>query len=310
MSDFTSTMTDSTAIDQSVLTAWNEATLFEAGYENVAAQLATIKVNKGAATIYFPRFANMTPVYSALTANADPSSTQITDTGLTIAPLEFGDVVTTTKKANLASGGRLDMAAAKVVGVHMGSSIDKIATVALEAFSTDVIYPNAKTAVGDLTEGDVLDGTFASRLYNRLARKNIPTIGGSYFGLAHDDLLHDLRQDAGAGNWTDVSQYSNITGVLNCEVGLYKGIRWLRSKNMTISADGGAGTVASYKVAVVGANALGYGVSEEPHIVISGPFDKLLRYVNVGWYGVFAFGVVDTDNMVLGNVASSVGANT
>jgi hypothetical protein len=89
---------------------------------------------------------------------------------------------------------------------------------------------------------------------------------------------------------------------------MFGGIRWLRSKNVTVTANSN-GTIDTYKVNVLGFNALGKAVSEEPHIVISGPFDKLLRFVNVGWFGVFEYGVVDTDNMVQGICASSVGNN-
>lgn len=310
MADFTSTMTNNTSVGDSVLSAWNQQTLFEAEAELVADQLATVKFQGGAATIYFPRFAQMTASTTALTDKQDPDSTEITDSAANIAPLEFGAVVTYTNKANLAAGGRVDLAAAKLVGVHMGTSLDALAQSKLEAFSTTIIYPNGKTAKTALDSGDVLDKKFAGQLYNKLARKNIPSIsGGSYFAIAHEDVLFDLREDASVGGWVSVNQYSNLTTILRNEVGMFQGIRWLRSKNSTVESNVN-GTVDGYYVSVLGSNALGKAVSEEPHIVISGPFDKLLRFVNIGWYGVLQYGVVDTDNMVLGRVASSVGTNT
>jgi N4-gp56 family major capsid protein len=309
MSDFTSTMTDSTSVGDSILSLWNQATLFEAAAELVTDQLATVRVAANAGTIYFPRFGQMANVTSALTNKEDVTSVEITDTAVSILPLEYGAAVTTTKKANLASDGRLDSAATRLVGQNMGSSMDKLAITKLEAFSTTVIYPNAATAASNISTSDVLDKTFANRLYNKLSRKNIPALkDGMYFGVAHEDCLFDLRNEVGAGSWVDVNKYSNATTVLRNEVGMFGGIRWLRSKNVTVTANSN-GTIDTYKVNVLGFNALGKAVSEEPHIVISGPFDKLLRFVNVGWFGVFEYGVVDTDNMVQGICASSVGNN-
>jgi N4-gp56 family major capsid protein len=186
--------------------------------------------------------------------------------------------------------------------------MDKIAQAKLEAFSTTVIYPNAASSAGTLGSADVLDRTFAGRLYNKLARKNVPgVVGGMYAGVAHEDQLFDLRQDAGSGNWVSVNQYSNLTPVLTNEIGMFEGIRWFRSKNVTVTANS-SGTLDSYKVNVLGLNALGKVVTKAPGIVISGPFDSLQRFYNVGWYGIFGYGVVDTDNMVQGITTSSVSA--
>jgi N4-gp56 family major capsid protein len=227
------------------------------------------------------------------------------DTAYTLTPLEYGNVVTTGKLVDFQTNGKGSQAASLVVGRNMGASVDKLGITALEAFTTTVIFPNAITAATDLTADDVLDLTFANRLYNKLARLNVPGIGGAYIGIAHDDNLYDLRD-----SMTDVSKYSDPSSVLKNEVGYAGGIRWLRSSNVAVSADGGAGTVASYKVNVVGMNALGLGISEAPHPVVTGPFDKLGRFINIGWYGCFVWGVLDTANMVQGGCASSVGANS
>jgi len=88
---------------------------------------------------------------------------------------------------------KLLVAAAALVGRNMGTSVDGLGIAALEAFTTTVIFPNAITAATSLTADDVLDLKFANRLYNKLARLNVPGIGANYVGIAHDDNLHDLR---------------------------------------------------------------------------------------------------------------------
>ncbi len=307
MTDFHATQTDNTSVGDSIISLWNEQTIFEADYELVCDQFATKKSGVGG-IMYFPRFALMTPTITALTDSVDLAATEVTDTAASLTATEYGRSTTYNIKAEVQSG-RVNLAVTKIIGSDMGASQDKIAMTRLEAFTTTVIYPNAATAVSNVTTSDVLDKAFAGRLYNKLARTNIPgAVDGVYAGIAHEDQLFDLRNDAGNGGWTDVSKYSSLVPVLKNEVGMFQGIRWFRSKNVTVTSDSN-GTIDTYKVNVLGANALGKFTNVEPHIVISGPFDALLRFYNVGWLGIFEYGVIDTACMVQGITASSVGAN-
>lgn len=299
---FTTVMTLVADVDDSVITLWDQGVILAYTPELVCDQLANIRVQLNAKTIQFTKYSNLT-VASALTEDEDPASVALVDAAITLTPAEEGRVVTRSQLAYFQTGGKVDTAAAQLVGRNMGLAVDTRAMTALEAFSTTRIYPNAATAVTNLATSDNLDHKFANRLYNKLARNNVPGINGSYFGVAHDDCLFDLRESL-----TPVRQYADLTGVLQNEVGMAAGIRWLRSSNVTVTADSN-GTIDSYKVNVVGSNALGKAIAKEPAPVISGPFDKLGRFLNVGWYGVFKYGIIDTGNMVQGLVASSVGAN-
>ncbi len=105
-----------------------------------------------------------------------------------------------------------------------------------------------------------------------------------------------------------MSKYADAQSVLRNEVGMFAGIRWLRSSNVTVTANSN-GTIDSYKVCVMGFNALGRGESTNLELSVRGPFDKLGRYLHYGWYWKGAYAVIDTANMVQGIVASSVGSN-
>lgn len=301
-SAFTTAMTAVADVDQSVIDLWDAGVLLTYTPELVVDQVCTIRKEIGGKILRFTRFANLA-IPSALTESYDVDSVALVDTGPTLTPVEEGNVVTRTALAKWQTNGKVDVAAALLVGRNMGVTQDNRGITALEAFSTTRVYPNAATAVTNLATTDILDVVFNNRLYNKLARLNVPGIDGKYFGIAHDDCLYDLRNAM-----TPIIQYQDLTSIRQGEVGMVGGIRWLRSSNATVTADSN-GTIDSYKVEVVGLNALGKGVSNEPHPVISGPFDKLLRFLNVGWYGCFVYGVIDTSNMVQGLCASSVGAN-
>ena len=78
----------------------------------------------------------------------------------------------------------------------------------------------------------------------------------------------------------------------------------------TIDADAGVGgTVDVYKSYFMGFNALGKAVSQEAQLKMTGPFDKLARFLNVGWVGCLKYLIIDQDALEVGISSSSVGDN-
>jgi hypothetical protein len=88
------------------------------------------------------------------------------------------------------------------------------------------------------------------------------------------------------------------------------GFRVIEDAQISINANSGSGNVDSYHCLAMGFNALGKAVSYDPSLVITPSGDKLARFINVGWYGILRYGIVDTDALWIGTTASSVGANT
>lgn len=310
MADFATTVTDAGVLDADEVTIFNNQVILAAFPELVADQAVSVSDSGPAKTFQFAKYATLS-VASALSDGVDPDSVALADSVATIVPAEEGNVVTLARIADLQAGLKAGNAAAALVGQNAGATADYRAIQALANASTNVIWPNAVTATTSLGENDILDSVFAGRLYNKLRRTNVAGIGGqAYLGFANDDCLYDLRNDTANGGWTDVSKYADPQSVLRNEVGMYKGIRWMTTSNISASDGGGSGTIDAYQVYVVGFNALGYASSQPIQLMVTGPFDKLRRFVNFGWYGVFGYGLIREENMVIGNVASTVGANS
>lgn len=310
MADFTTVVTDAGVLDADEVTMFEQGVIFGVTPELVADQTATVRAQANAKTIQFAVYANLSLATTPLTDGEDLVSTAMADSVQTLTPAEYGNVITLARLADVQSGLKAGNSAGFLIGRNAGATLDKLAITALEGATTNVIYPNGQTAVGNLTENDVLDKTFANRLASKLARANTPGIGGTYIGIAHEDCLFDLRADTSKGSWVDVKEYADAQSVLTNEVGMYAGVRWLRSSNSTITDGGGAGSVDSYKVCVVGFNALGRADASSLELKVTGPFDKLGRYLNYGWYWLGSYGLIDQANMVVGNCASSVGENS
>ena len=305
---FTTNLTGAAEVDDSIKLEYD--TEFRLAYEEqgVAAQFATLKREIGSKSIDLPRYNHLQLAVTPLGEKDDLVSETLSDDKVVITPSEYGNVVTTTKLANLQTGGMVDRAAARLVGINSGRSQNKLALLAMDA-STNVIVTNAG-GIAAITASDIMSGTIMGQVFNKLARKNVPgLVGGDYVMIAHDDVIHDIREGSGANSWIDAHKYAMPEALLRNEVGMYKGFRVVRDNLSTIQADAGLGAVDVYNSYFVGFNAYGLAESAPIEMRATGPFDKLSRFVNMGWYGCFNFKIVEQDALWLVQSASSVGVN-
>ena len=304
---FTTNISGIGQVDDSIKLAFDQAFLIESAQENVMDQFVNYKVQIGAKSIQFPKFGQLSLATTPLTEGNDVVSEAIGDSAILLTPAEYGQVVTTTSLASLQTGGTVDLAAVQLVAQNMARTKNRLASLALDA-STNVLVAGGKTEA-TLAGTDVLSATLLNQAYNKLARKSIGRLNGEYVLVAHDDVIADLRDSSGTGSWQDVTKYATPEVALRNEVGMFKGFRVVRNNDVTFADQSGAGTVDVYNSYVIGLNGLGLAESMTPEMRATGPFDKLGRLVNLGWYGVFAYGIVDTDAVWKIQSASSLGAN-
>jgi N4-gp56 family major capsid protein len=303
---FVANMSGTTELDSSIVLAFDQSFLVAVGQNNVMDQLAQVNQSIGAKSIQMTKYARLALATTPLSEYEDAARQTMADSSILFTPAEYGTVVTRTNLASLQTGGKADMAAAQVVGINAGSTMDKLAVNALSTGST--IYAGAGTEAG-LVAGDVCDAAFLNKMYNKLARNNVPQINGAYIAVLHDDQIHDLRSASGAGSWQDVVKYTDAMPALANEVGMFKGFRIIRNNNINFADQAGAGLVDAYSGLFLGFNALGKAESQAMSVRVTGPFDGLGRFVNVGWYTVAQYGIVDTDAVFVGVTSSSVGNN-
>lgn len=305
---FTTNMTGTAQIDDSIVQAYDAAFIVANGQSDVVSPLAQYRADIGAKSIEFPRYNLLSLATTPLTEDEDVTSEAVGDSKVLFTPVEYGKAVTRTALANLQTGGKADLAAAQLVGLNMGQTMNKLATLALEGSSNVRIA--AGKAEGSVLSSDVLNRAELNYVYNKLARANVPAhSGGMYILLAHDDVIADLRADTSTGSWVDVNKYADPGMVLANEVGMFQGFRVIRNNHATVVDQSGAGTVDIYETIALGFNGLGLAVSKPGTLVISGPFDKLGRFVNMGWHGVMKFGLVEPDAVWRIRTASSLGEN-
>lgn len=304
---FTTNLSTTTQVDDSIIQAYDASFILAYGQNNVMDQLVQYGEDIGAKSITLPRYARLSVATTPLVETDDVVSSALADTGIVLTPAEYGNVVTTTKLASLQTGGKADLAAAQVVGINHGETMDVLAIQALDAGTNSYIIGG--TAEGSVAAGQVASGAFLNYFYNKLARGNVPMINGSYVMVAHDDVIADLRADTAVGSWQDVVKYATPETALVNEVGMYKGFRVIRNNHATYVDQTGAGLVDVYNSYFLGFNALGKATSQPGRMVATGPFDKLARFVNLGWYEVSQYKIIEQTAAWVGRCASSVGAN-
>lgn len=303
---FTVQLSGSTELNDSLIQAFDQNFIVAYGQNNVMNALVQYKKQIGATSIKLPRFARIGSFTTPLDEYSDVTSTGLADTSVIITPSQYGGVVTTTELAELQSNGTANLAAAATVGISLGETEDKLALAALD-LSSNVIVANGKTS-SNILATDVANVAFLNKMYNALARTSVPKINDAYVMVAHDDVIADLRADTNAGSWTDVTKYSDPSQVINGEMGMFRGFRIVRDNFATRVGAGASSLVPMYNSYFLGFNGLGKAISQESHGTITGPYDKLARFVNFGWKGTFGYKIVEQQAVYVGQSASSVGS--
>ena len=306
---FTINLSGTNEVDDSIRQEFDTEFRLAFAEQGAASQVATIKREIGAESISMPKYEQLALATTPLDEYEDVASEALVDSKVSITPQEYGKVVTTTKLANLQTGGMADRAAARVVAINAGRTQNKLATLAMDA-GTNILRAGGYATDAEILVTDTMDGSLLEKVYNKLAAASVPTMaGGDYILIAHENVIHDLREQSGANSWIDAHKYSMPESILRNEVGMYKGMRVIRDNLSTILADAGNLNVDVYHSYGVGFNALGLAQSAGIEMKATGPFDKLARFVNLGWVGCFNFKVVEQDALVVVKCASSVGDN-
>jgi N4-gp56 family major capsid protein len=210
----------------------------------------------------------MSAATTPLTDGTEAGSTTMTDTKVSFTMAEYGAVITSTSLANIATAGKADLASAELVGVNLGETTDKLGLAAVEAGTSST----AAGTVGTLASTDLRSA------YTKLANNGIAKFpDGRYVAFVNPSQVSDIK-----GDYITIAQNTDIGQATSGIVGALEGFTIVEDSNVT------AGTVVCF-----GMNALGKAVALSPQLRVVEGSDNLGRTVNVGWYGVMKYGVID-----------------
>jgi N4-gp56 family major capsid protein len=312
----TQTTTDSGLAQAGVTTVYDLAVLEAYRSKNIFRRFADVKWSESAAPVRgnpvtFTLITALSTATSALAETTEPTPVTLNDSQKTITLAEYGNAIKRTNKASVTSMFNLEMADVREIAANMEESVDIIARDILVA-GTQVYRVNDRATRGAVVAGDTFTANQLRRARAFLMGKNTPYMPGAdmYVGVIHPDVSYDLQVESGNQAWIGPHVNVDTNAIYTGEIGALGGVRVVENANAKIFVDAGAGsTVDVYITLVMGFQALGEAVGTPQHVVISGPFDDLQRFVSVGWYGLLGFGRIRENSLVRIESSSSLATN-
>jgi N4-gp56 family major capsid protein len=301
-----------------VRAAYNQSALYAFRASSVHRATADIKWAPGQGpqrsnVVTFTKINAMAVATAALAEATEPAPVALGDTQVSITLVEQGNVTKTTRKLRLTSLIDFDAAAAREVSANMEESLDVVARDILVAGS-NVIWSGAATSRVTVAAGHTLAGNDVRKAVQKLKKLNSPHpmgMGNYYWSVIHPDVAYDLMVESGStAGWLQPHAYSAPENIWAGEIGAFGGARFVENANAKMVADAGVGgTVDVYITLFMGQQALGEGVADPQHIVVTSGLDDLQRFTSIGWYYLGGFGIIRNESLVRVESASSLGTN-
>lgn len=241
-----------------------------------AAVCSSQQFERGAgATGYFVRYKRMFTPQSTITEGTDPTPSNFTLDQVTLTLDQWGDALQITDVAKLTTKHPVMQIANKLLADNAQRVIDREIQVVMLA-GTNIIYGDGSvTSRATVTKDMKMSDDVLDKAYVTLGDAGAQPRGASggvdnykvsdvgspstlkgpqaYIGICSVQVTTDLRRAAAAyGGWPATMTYAKPEAILNCEVGMYRGIRWVESNFLPKLQRLGNATTA-----VVTANAFG-----------------------------------------------------
>ena len=271
-------------------------------YFDRAVEVKPTRQSMPGATVIFT-IQNDLPIASTpLNESTDLTPVAMSDSQVSVALAEYGNVTVTTAKLRGEAFVEIDPIQANVVGYNAAVSIDEIAKNIAQA-GTTVDYATG-TGVAPISRASITPlNTFGAanvRLEKaRLRRANVPTFGGAYVAYIHPDVSYDLQGQTGTNTWTDPHTYSQPDEIWQGEIGMFQGVRFIETPRAPWFGNAGSsptttsvyGTLFMGRQGLCKAHSIVDGNGDNPHIVPGPVTDYLRRFLPLGWYHLVGYGV-------------------
>jgi N4-gp56 family major capsid protein len=216
-------------------------------YDSLVEIQATNATSRGT-SVTFTIASDLAEASTALTETSDVTPVAMSDSYVTVTPLEYGNAVQLTSKLGATAFLEVNPIAANVVGWNAGISTDAIARTAAGA-GTNVAYTSGTTRAG-LAKTNTLTGNDVRKAVANLRKNNVATFNGMYKGLIHPDVSYDFRGATGGTNWSDPHVYSDPSGIYNGVIGNFQGVQFMETPRAPFFADGGLNSYTISTIAV------------------------------------------------------------
>lgn len=200
---------------------------------------------------------------------------------------EFGAYSTVSDLLELTS---IDPVITEVTSLHaqsMARTLDTIVRNEYVAGAGNYLFAGSRSAIGSITSSDKIAVADIAKASAILARNNTPKINGSYIGIVHTDVAHDIKTNS---DFISVAKYKDPEKIYQGEIGELYGVRFVETTEAPITKESGENKPALYHCIIIGKGAIksikldGSGAE----IIVkpkgsSGTEDPLNQRSTIGW---------------------------
>lgn len=192
-------------------------------------------------TFQYTRYDRLSLPLSALSDGVTPDNTEMSISTVSATCDQWGAYVNLTDVANLTIKHPVMVKAIDLMGYQAAELIDREVINVLLA-GTSVSFPASVTTRAGLssTSTDIMTTDLVRESVSALrARGAWPYDGSNYVGVVDPYVEMDLSKDT---SFQNAASYSNIKVLQNGEIGMWMGVRWMRSNFIPVLAGIAAGT--------------------------------------------------------------------
>lgn len=308
----TDVFTTTATLSNQVVAAYDRRAFMALREDAVFKQYARVKpgnVTSPGSSVSFLFWNDLTSATTPLSETVDVDAVGLSDSLVTVTPQEHGNsiLVTIKVRAQTFSLG-FDSEVADIVAQNMLDSVEDLAEIALSAGGTEVIHRDATDAT-DIVAADVLDMAEVRKQVAKLRGASVrPSSGRNYDVILHPDVSYDIMTDTDGGAWQDL-KHTDANPLRIGQVGSFAGANFIENARAKVNEDGGSGSVDVYTTYILGAEAFGMAEDIPLHIQPGPVTDRLMRFMPLGWHGLFAFKVIRSAALRRVLTASSIGDN-
>lgn len=298
-------------LSNQVITSYQRLAFFALREGVVFDQFATVKpgnVTSPGTPVSFNFWTDLSAVTTALSEAVDVDAVNVSDSQVTVTPVELGNAVILTLRLRTdAFLIGFDQNIANLINFNLVDSMDVNARAAWNSSNvSNGVVDRTTTTLIRTTDLLTIAGVREERATLRAASV-VPWDGTNYAGIIHPDVGYDFKDATGDGTWSSLGQYSVPGSIWNDEIGLIANVRFMESPRARLQANAGtSATTDVYSTYFFGQESLAKAEPIPAHMVVGPVTDKLQRFSSLGWHAYVQWAEFRSAAIRLTKTASSI----
>lgn len=307
--------TGTSALADQVIAAYDRTANFALRAGSIFDQFTTVKpgnVTSPGSSVNFLFYGDMTATTAVLSETVDIDPVALSDSLITVTPVERGNAALTTLKIRTDSfANSFDATVASLVSWNMVDSLETVCQEAYEGVGATTWVDGGTTDTQVQATNIIQMNDLRANIADLRGDNVMPYAGSAYVVLMHPDIEYDLMAETSDGSWQKfvTNNAAGAAEFYSGEIGRAAGAILVSSPRAKVVTDGASGTVDLYTTYILGQQAVAKAESIPPHLVIGNQSDILNRFFPIGWYAYLGYGSFRSAALNRLHSASSIGAN-